>query len=869
MPEVERRLPTSSPEEAPASAPAPAGAKEDVDRPLLKGYTPMNDILNDKVKPGQFVNVMGLVRDCRLPIPSRGSDYKMEIKLYDKSLENLNSTLSVHLFCAEAHMPTVGPGDVVVIRGSKVQRYNDTPSLLSGLSTTMFFYSAARIPEATVSAPVPAPAFAASVPWARNKPGSGRPTAQEDAFVSWLYHHIDKAAIPDPIRFEEKVAQTLKVHSKTCALQNVRQESYHNVVVLVVAKPYDAGSYVTLWVTDFTEHPLFREYVDPAAEGTGGAGADPQQQQQHQVGDPHKYLTRFGGVGCGGGGGGDKKAPAVWSGPFGRRSMQVTCFEPHAAYIRSHVNAGDWVELQNLRVRLGRNGHNLEGYMREDPARGNPIRVECLTIPGRDQENVDPFLKEAIRRKYMYEKKAKAASKKRKAAEDGLCAEKGETAKLRRKRNRGQKFGEPQQQQQHQQQEKDDGKQQRDGETVEEPQLPVALVASNLNHAIVSESPDQHVTPLWEALQPINIEPKQDGTTTTTTARAKTTATTTQSITLPFVNVKFRAQVRVVDYLPARLEDFAVGRKTSEYDILSDADDAAAGGDGDESSSCLSSSSSEDEDGDARRASGTLNQHVGERVWEWRFALLLEDATPRAALPNDSNDDSGGSGSGSDSGASAPAPARIWAVVDNAEAQMLTGLTACELRRDRDTLRELREKMASLWGTLEQAKTQAVLAEQKARRAAQAAAAEAAAAERFKVQERLREQKQREERERQRQLAAQHGRSLQDYPPPPPDSSDNEEDEQQLLQQQLQQQQKQQQQQPTTDPSNAAVKPVVSNLPFVCCLRQYGVRVRMPTPNGAGRAGGTSTSSSNGQQRKTKRAWQQMFALFGTKIVYS
>ncbi len=130
---------------------------------------------------------------------------------------------------------------------------------------------------------------------------------------------------------------------------------------------------------------------------------------------------------------------------------------------------------------------------------------------------------------------------------------------------------------------------------------------------------------------------------------------------LPFVNARYGVHVRVVNFYPRQLEDFAVGRKTSEYDVLSD-----CSGDSD-------SSSGND---------GTLDSFVGRRLWEWRFALQLEDASaPRAR-----------------------APARLWAVVGNAETQSLTGLDASDLRHDDETLGRLRQQLFTLWGDLEEKK---------------------------------------------------------------------------------------------------------------------------------------------------------------------
>lgn len=99
---------------------------------------------------------------------------------------------------------------------------------------------------------------------------------------------------------------------------------------------------------------------------------------------------------------------------------------------------------------------------------------------------------------------------------------------------------------------------------------------------------------------------------------------------LPFLNRKFRANTRVVDFSPDRLEDFAVGRAVSEYDILSDH------GSG--------------EDPDSGHENSGLPQ---KKEWKWQFALRLEDG--------DASDDSKAKG-------------QLWAVVDNSDAQFLLGL---------------------------------------------------------------------------------------------------------------------------------------------------------------------------------------------------
>jgi protection of telomeres protein 1 len=106
-----------------------------------------------------------------------------------------------------------------------------------------------------------------------------------------------------------------------------------------------------------------------------------------------------------------------------------------------------------------------------------------------------------------------------------------------------------------------------------------------------------------------------------------------QETVLPFHACKYRANVRVVNYFPARVEDFAVGRRVTEYDILSD----YSGG--------------EDTDVEADRQ--TFKSGKGfVKKYEWRFALEVEDADPTAKRE------------------------RMWLLVDNHSAQALLNLDA-------------------------------------------------------------------------------------------------------------------------------------------------------------------------------------------------
>jgi protection of telomeres protein 1 len=127
-------------------------------------------------------------------------------------------------------------------------------------------------------------------------------------------------------------------------------------------------------------------------------------------------------------------------------------------------------------------------------------------------------------------------------------------------------------------------------------------------------------TPIAQICRPINYETTIDG-------EAK-------SVELPFVCAKYKTIARVTDFRPSRLEDFACSRKRTAWDLLSDNSDDSAS----------ESDEQPDESG-----------QEGQRIWEWRFALQLEDAASKVQPPP-----------------------RIWIIVDNGEAQLLTDLDASE-----------------------------------------------------------------------------------------------------------------------------------------------------------------------------------------------
>ncbi|KAK3328001.1 hypothetical protein B0T19DRAFT_180019 [Cercophora scortea] len=665
---------------------------------LPKTFTNIRDILDERVSPGGLVNVVGMVKDFRLPTATTGSDFKSTLTLFDVSTQE-DAGIVFNVFRPEADMPQVGARDVVVIISAKVQRYRANPlSLISNRSTAIYVYQASAIPRPPRSAGV------ALMPLNANQKKAAIDKEHHD-YVSHFYHEIDKDMAPDDAEFQEKAKMSLNIKDKFSLLKDVRDGRFYDLIAQVARDPFDVLDKVTLYVSDYTENEAFFHYTyDGCKDMTAG-------------GDPYGYTSSSMG-----------QTKKEWVGPYGKKAIQLTCYEPHASFIRSEVVAGDWVSLRNVQIKYGHDGNNLEGFMREERnSAADKVNVDTLEI--RDRETMDPRLKEGIRRWRDYDKQMKTQIKEIKSAttvgakrkaEELEPGEKKLSSKERRRLKRA-------------------ALEKREAEQKVEKVMDLGL-----NEQVTCESHSQQaVSTIATILEPVDIE---------TTIKGQK-----MKVALPFTCSKYLTRVRVVDFYPPALEDFASSRESSAFDVLSDHS-------GDEDDSDSNSAPSDEED-DRRRGV--------QRIWEWRFALQLEDAAP----------------------AKHSQPKRLWVLVDNAEAQCLTGLDATNLRRDPDNLVALRERMHNLWGTLEEHKTA-----NPSRRQAEAAVG----------RKRLR-----------------RGDVVGLETRPPLESSDIEDEA-------------------------AKGEVEVSNKPFTCCIKQYGIRVAEPNASKADAGKGMK--------------WVKMFELFGTKI---
>ncbi|KAJ3497680.1 hypothetical protein NLG97_g1712 [Lecanicillium saksenae] len=655
--------------------------------PAAASFTAIDALLNGHVRTGTLVNVIGMVIDFRAPVPTRKEDYKAQIRFYDESTQDDPSkSFTINIFRKPDAMPNPACGDVVVLFNAKLQSYQSELSLMTNYMTDTYVFSASHIPRP--------PQSAENALQDPGKKPSRVLTKTDFAHVASFYNRVDKERVPTAAEYVYQVENSVQVKEKFCLLKDVVCERFADVIAEVVREPYDQGDKFTLWISDYTEHPNFYHFalksLEPHANGSHANDSD-------------------------------------WSGPYGKRSLQITCWEPHASAIRENkITVGSFVFVRNLQIKWGRNAGNLEGYLREDRQYPNKVYISLLDDE-EDGDLMDPRLKETARRRRKYDKEAKqelksineaakAGQKRRAAMEDELKPRKT-NAKSKRKETRAavQTYSSI-------------SRHEKKNSPTPEPEIPAAPKIK-LNPTIKCENEKQPLSTVAELLETVYFE------TLIGTEAAK--------LPLPFINANYRTSVRVKDYRPHSLEEFAFARvKVDIYDALSDPE----------------SDSSSDDEGpsidrfvDAKKIKG----------WEWSFQLLLEDASASDAEPKNS----------------------VWVTVDNHAAQCLLNMNAGDLKNSKALLSQLREKLFYLWGELEEHKAKEL------HRGAQA----------------------------EKQARANR---------PPADSDDE------------------------GEAAAGVVAP--SNLPFSCCIKQYGMKMNEADKGKADAGEG--------------KRWQRMYGLFGTQI---
>ena len=265
----------------------------------------------------------------------------------------------------------------------QVQNRQGDVSIITHFNTKFSLFTANKIPRPPADASV-----------ARTPSSSARSQNQlsktELGYVSLLYHSINKDRIPTVEEYEAIVVQSRSVRDKFRELKDV-DEGFCDLIVHLVREPYDMSDKMTLWVSDYTENAAFFNVGSSAVNATG-----------FEDGDPHGYVVKFKG---------SAEKHINEDRPSGKRSMQITCWEPHASAIReSKISKGTWVLMKNVQVKFGRDVGNLEGYLREDRG-AHGVRISIFALDTADRQSMDPRHVEALRRYREYERFTKSQLK--------------------------------------------------------------------------------------------------------------------------------------------------------------------------------------------------------------------------------------------------------------------------------------------------------------------------------------------------------------------------------------------------------------------------------------------------------------------------
>ena len=379
--------------------------------------------------PESNVNAIGVVVDYQLPIETRGSgitflshsseeiidllsDFTCTIRLQDPSY--LGSThhhngVQVRMFRLPHQMPqSVEIGDIVMVRGAKWKYVAGNMVLTDPRKTADYvFFSSSSIPDQAFKAPhvaddrqllqhstlpgqrvIPpsaveqdyiiklrewakthedvirvtgfqqqwnAPQPQAQVPMAPRamaNTGSMRHQLPPRPNFAGAPHRGGAAADTDAITNISTVLPPRPAYQgpsrgmKFANLKDIRVDTFHDLVG-EVRKMWDQNYVIDVYITDYTFNAQLFDYKENGEEPDEG-----------REGDPYGYTNAI-------------KPQRQWQGPWGKHTILVSVWEPHANFVRNEIREGEIIKLSNVRCHV--KGGLLQGSLHED--RSHPDRV--------------------------------------------------------------------------------------------------------------------------------------------------------------------------------------------------------------------------------------------------------------------------------------------------------------------------------------------------------------------------------------------------------------------------------------------------------------------------------------------------------------
>ena len=571
------------------------------------------------------ISVIGVVYDHSAVTKTRKDEWMLVVNLCDATCpQNQGAGLKIRFFRKQKErLPCIrANGDVIMVRAFQMRMQDDQLLGMSNGRTSWVVFSAQTIPTS--------PKDWQSVTQF-TKSGLQVPLTEEEIrYAIVVCNNEDRSDFKPPPRSADNVQQNGS--GEVSGGQTVKREKFHLIEELTQPPDKRKGLYVELTgevrrvfqddykveirLTDYTVNELLYDHsYRPVNDADDDGGID---------GDEHGYLS--------------SKQDLKWHGPWGQMCLSVTLWDAQGSPFRLKDKLGSFVHLRNVHILSGSNGKNLEGKVHEDRVNKSQIDVQFLSSK---EAGTNERLAQLLRRKKAYEEDCKrknipfvrdfnAMPQKRKAEE----AAHDSKSKKKQAKGKGKKAKTAKEQ----------------IETGKEAQANDKPSSTKLNGNIRCNKVEVPLTTID------NIVDAQQ-------LRRQTSEK--KEYLLPFQNSKYHAKVRVVDFFPDNVADFASPWQEDQYAELSDSD----------------AEETNEFDGDI---SSINNENIR---WEWNFCLLVEDATSSATKKEPKK--------------------RMKLLVSDTDGDYLLRMDACNLRRDPHELEKLKEKLFVLWGDLQERKEEA------------------------------------------------------------------------------------------------------------------------------------------------------------------
>ena len=616
----------------------------------------------------KLVNVIGIVTDVLPPRQTRGKDSMFTFTIDDGTVYgDYNKGQKIRYFGAEKVFPPIqGPGDGLILRKLRCMSYSGQMLLVSTIETSWTIFSATIPPNM--------PEFGAPLKHTRSKLAA-KPTKPEMEYVISLANNQNRGKFSTPL--SQEVKEKLKAPGEKFSLiKDVVRDSFHELVGQVV-KIFPSQDRLQLYITDYTENQLLFKYGS-----------------QEEGPDQYGEMSNTG---------------RKWQGPLGKYTLLIYAFPPHSYWTCQNVNPGDFVQVRNVRIRSNRSDDRMiEGALHGEKV--NPDRVNVKIVKAHDNKRVQELLsrKEQLGLGHVLDAKEEDSSEQqgqKRKVEEALK----ESKNSKRRRKGKQKAKKAESKALGQAQVDQDQSEPKAEVDINHESGPPLSQPSAIRHAL--SEPNKNIRCTRSNIPQLPVSEVM---------RYKCNATSSPD--LHRSSCISRATVRVVDFKPRSLEEFARQipneQPDSDVDLGSESEtdqEEEANSDSDHSSTSLA----------ARRGGANIpassdsskEQHAKRRPkqkYEWYFVLLLEDATPpkpptdSGSIPSSSPYPSStlpaSSSNTNTSTQTPPKSERMIAYVTGADAECLLNMKARHLRPHSRALAQLREKMFLLWGDLEERK---------------------------------------------------------------------------------------------------------------------------------------------------------------------